>query len=268
MKDKKYSSDRMESPTKIAKSCADYRILSLIRLVAKVYLTLPLPHSLICYYVHILRNFYGIIGRRFTDKFNGNSVFLPAVRVRNIDGTFIFCVAVLKSEIYKGKMLSLHAKIKTMQDKNKNLKLDPNGIATGDTKEDKKQRKQFIVDFYGKWIAANPEKRLYNKSLEAFIEVRFLSLEETSGHASVSYKSTLAVAFLSEVIENALVQKDKKGNIIAEAPKPNVKNQSRFSKIYVMEYEKANFGKIKLTVGELRGSRLNIQYCISAIENG
>jgi hypothetical protein len=35
-----------------------------------------------------------------------------------------------------------------------------------------------------------------------------------------------------------------------------------------MEYEKADFGKIKLTVGELRGSGQNIQYCISAIENG
>ena len=102
----------------------------------------------------------------------------------------------------------------------------------------------------------------------AFIEVRFLSLEETSGHASVSYKSTVSVTFLSEVIENALVQKDKKGNIVAEMPKPNVKNQARFSKIYVMNYEKVNFGNIKLTVGELRGSRQNIQYCISAIENG
>ena len=155
-----------------------------------------------------------------------------------------------------------------MQHEDINLELDTNGIATGNTKEDKKQRKQFIVDFYGKWIASNPEKRLYNKSLQAFIEVRFLSLEETSGHASVSYKSTVAVIFLSEVIENALAQRDKKGNVIATMPKPNIKNQARFSNIYVMEFEKADFGKIKLTVGELRGSRQNIQYCISAIENG
>ena len=35
------------------------------------------------------------------------------------------------------------------------MDLDKSGIATGNTKEDKKQRKQFIVDFYGKWIAAN-----------------------------------------------------------------------------------------------------------------
>ena len=148
------------------------------------------------------------------------------------------------------------------------MDLDQNGVALGDTKEDKKQRKQLIVDFYGKWIAANPEKRLYNKSLQAFIEVRFLSLEETAGHASLKYKSTVAVTFLSEVMENALVQRDKNGSIVAEMPKPNVKNQSRFSKLFIMEYEKANFGKIKLTVGELRGSGQKIQYCITAIENG
>ena len=155
------------------------------------------------------------------------------------------------------------------------MELDKKGIAIGETTEDKKQRKQFIIEFYGKWIAEHPEKRLFNKSLGAFIEVRFLSVEETAGHASVSYNSTLSVTFLSEVIKNAVVQKDKKGNIIADSPKPNVKNQKRFwltpifnSKIYVMMYEKAGFGKIKLTVGELRGSGQNIQYCVSAIENG
>jgi hypothetical protein len=48
--------------------------------------------------------------------------------------------------------------------------------------------------------------------------------------------------------------------------KPNVKNQVRFSKIFTMYYEKSDFGRIKLTVGELRGSRQRIQYCISTTE--
>jgi len=100
------------------------------------------------------------------------------------------------------------------------MELDKNGIASDDTKEAKKQRKQFIIDFYGKWITANPE--------------------------------------------NAFTI----GNIIAELPRPNVKNQSRFSKLFIMKYEKSDFGKIKLTVGELRGSGQKIQYCITAIENG
>jgi hypothetical protein len=145
------------------------------------------------------------------------------------------------------------------------MEFDKKGIALGDAKEDKKQRKQFIIDFYGKWIIANPTKHIYNKLLEAFIEVRFLSVEETAGHASLNYKSTVAVTFLSEIMENAIAKKDKEGNFIVETPKPNVKNQSRFSKIFIMEYEKANFGKIKLTVGELRGSGQKIQYCITAI---
>ena len=147
------------------------------------------------------------------------------------------------------------------------MNIDENGIAIGDTKEDKKQRKQFIIDFYGKWIVANPKKRLYNRSLAAFIEVRFLSLEETAQHASSTYKSTVAVTFLSEIIENAIAPKDKKGNIITETPKSNVKNQSRFSKLFIMEYEKSDFGKIKLTAGELRGSGQKIQYCITIIKN-
>jgi hypothetical protein len=52
-----------------------------------------------------------------------------------------------------------------------------------------------------------------------------------------------------------------------EKPKENVKNQERFSKIFTMYYEKPVFGKIKLTVGELRGSRQRVQYCITTIEN-
>ena len=124
------------------------------------------------------------------------------------------------------------------------------------------------TDIYGKWIIANPAKRLYNQSLEAYIEVRFLSLEETAGHTSLKYKSTVAVTFLSEIIENAIAPKDKNGNLITEMPRPNVKNQARFSKLFIMGYEKADFGKIKLTVGELRGSGQKIQYCVTAIENG
>jgi hypothetical protein len=146
------------------------------------------------------------------------------------------------------------------------MDLNMERIPAGNTKEDRQQRKQFIIDFYGKWITSNPAKRLYSKSLEAYIEVRFLSLEETAGHASLNYKSTVAVTFLSEILENAVAPKDKSGNMITETPKPYVKNQSRFSKMFIMGYEKAGFGKIKLTVGELRGSRQKIQYCDTAIE--
>jgi hypothetical protein len=147
------------------------------------------------------------------------------------------------------------------------LVFDSKGIATGSTQEDYKSRKKFITDFYAQWIASNTTKHIYNKSLGSFIEIKYLSINETSGKAAYNYKSTLAITFLTEILENSKGKIDKKGNILFEMPKTNVKNQERFSKIFTMFYEKSTFGKIKLTVGELRGSGQKVQYCITAIEN-
>jgi len=139
--------------------------------------------------------------------------------------------------------------------------LDNRGIALGNSPEDLKKRKRFITDFYVKWIAANPTKHIYNKSLNNYIEIRFLSMQETASKAAIRYKSTLAVTYLTEILENAVItgkpQEPKEGNV----------KQKRFSRIFIMEYEKEDFGKIKLTVGELRGSGQKIQYCITAIDN-
>jgi len=141
------------------------------------------------------------------------------------------------------------------------MELDNNGIALGSTSEDLKNRKKFITDFYVKWVISNPEKQIYNKSLKNFIQVRFLSMQETASKAAIRYKSTLAVTHLTEILENAVTV----GKL--QEPKMDNVKQKRFSKIYVMEYDKENFGKIKLTVGELRGSGQKLQYCITAIEN-
>ena len=132
-------------------------------------------------------------------------------------------------------------------------------IPKGRTKDEIQQREKFVKDFYAKWIAVNPEKRIYNNHLQAFIYVRFLSFQETVEKAARSYKSTLAVTYLTEILELAKtveISKPKKGNM----------KQSRFSDLIIMEYFKKNFGKIKLTVGILRGSKEKIQYCITAIE--
>ena len=141
------------------------------------------------------------------------------------------------------------------------MDLDKRGIALGSNPEDLKNRKRFITNFYTNWIIANPTKHIYNKSLEGFIEVRFLSIQETASRAAIRYKSTLAVTYLTEILENAVTIGKPQ-----EPKKENVK-QKRFSAIYIMEYEKKDFGKIKLTVGELRGSNQKVQYCITAIEN-
>jgi hypothetical protein len=79
-------------------------------------------------------------------------------------------------------------------------------IPQGQTKEEMQTRKKIIKDFYAIWNAANPTKRIYNINLQDFICVRFLSIQETSLIAALSYKSTLAVTFLTEILEKATVE--------------------------------------------------------------
>ena len=132
-------------------------------------------------------------------------------------------------------------------------------IPQGQTREDIEQRKKIIKDFYANWNAANPTKHIFNVALNDFIHVRFLSIQETVEHAAFTYKSTLAITYLTEILEKAKIVTHVK-------PKPNNQNQKRFSEVIIMQHNKKAFGKIKLTVGVLKGSRKNIQYCITAIE--
>ncbi|GHT25708.1 hypothetical protein AGMMS4957_20930 [Bacteroidia bacterium] len=136
---------------------------------------------------------------------------------------------------------------------------DKLNLPQDDSTEAKKVRKQFIIDFYSNWIAENMTKQIYNESLKDFINVRFLSIQETAGHASHTYNSTFAVTFLTEILEKAKQIKSVK-------PKTENKNQARFSEIIVMEHSIADIGSIKLTVGVLKGSKQKVQYCITAIE--
>jgi len=46
-----------------------------------------------------------------------------------------------------------------------------NNIPVGHTKEDIKAREQLIKDFYAQWIAEHPEKKVWNRSLGAYINV-------------------------------------------------------------------------------------------------
>jgi hypothetical protein len=135
-----------------------------------------------------------------------------------------------------------------------------NTIPQGQTREDIKQRDKFIKNFYANWNATNPTKHIFNIALKDFIHVKFLSIQETARYAALEYKSTLAVTFLTEILERATIIKRVK-------PKQDNQNQKRFSEIIVMRYNKQQLGKIKLTVGVLKGSKQNIQYCITAIKN-
>ena len=135
-------------------------------------------------------------------------------------------------------------------------------IPAGDTKEEKQQRKQFIKDYYRLWATINPSKKVFNKSLNDFINVRYISVDETAGQASHRYISTLAIMFLTEILESAV----QKG--IPKNADPVKKNQKGFEKIIAMEYRKKEFGVIKLIVGVKRGTKEKVQYCVTAIENG
>jgi hypothetical protein len=139
------------------------------------------------------------------------------------------------------------------------MEIDKRGIALGRAKEDILQREKIIKNFYATWNAANPEKRVYNANLQNFIYVKFLSIQETAEKAARSYKSTIAVTYLTEILELAKVSNRTK-------PKAGNKKQSRFFDVIIMNYNKKKIGLIKLTVGLLRGNREHIQYCITAIE--
>ena len=76
-------------------------------------------------------------------------------------------------------------------------------IPRGNSREDIKARRQVIKVFYASWIAEHPDKKVWNKSLKAYIHVKYQSINETAGHASLSYESTLAVFKMTEVLQNS-----------------------------------------------------------------
>ena len=126
-------------------------------------------------------------------------------------------------------------------------------IPQGNTREDIKARRQIIKDFYAQWIAVHPEKRVWNKSLKAYIYVKFQSINETAGHAAISYQSTNAVMQLSDVLEKAkLVEK--------WPPKYNDKNQKPYSKLFLMRWKDC-----RLIVGLQKSTGEYVQYYIGSI---
>jgi hypothetical protein len=126
-----------------------------------------------------------------------------------------------------------------------------NNIPIGHTKEDIKVRERLIKEFYAQWISRHPEKKIWNRNLKAFINVKFLSINETYEKASRSYESTQAVFRLTEILEGA----DK----VDEQPaKRNNRNQKQFEKMLLMRY-----GEVKLTVGLQRSNQDLVQYCIT-----
>ena len=125
----------------------------------------------------------------------------------------------------------------------------------GHTKEEIKAREKLIKDFYAQWISEHPDKKIWNQNLGTFINVKFLSINETYEKAARNYESTLAVFRLTEILAGA----EKIGELPA---KRNTRNQKQFERLVVMKY-----GEVKLTVGLQRSNQELVQYCITVPNN-
>ena len=79
----------------------------------------------------------------------------------------------------------------------------------------------------------NPSQRKYNLSLKEHINIRMVSIVETSEHAAKSYLSTLAVLQLDSILTGARKVSVKK-------PKPGNANQKPFEHIMIMEKSISN----------------------------
>lgn len=133
-------------------------------------------------------------------------------------------------------------------------------IPEGNTLDEIKERERIIREFYHEWKEKNPLQRKYNLALKEYINIRMVSIVETSEHAAKSYLSTLAVLQLDAVLVGA-----KKISI--KKVKPNNKNQQPFERMMIMEYELVGIGTVKMTVGVRRRTQEKVQYCITAISN-
>lgn len=133
-------------------------------------------------------------------------------------------------------------------------------IPIGNSREEIQQRELIIRDFYREWKEKNPSQKKYNLSLKEYINIRMVSIVETSEHAAKNYLSTLAVLQLDAILVGAR-------KVSIQNVKPNNKNQKPFEKIIIMEYDLVGIGTIKMTVGVRRRTREKVQYCITAITN-
>ena len=127
-------------------------------------------------------------------------------------------------------------------------------VPQGDSCEDIKKRKQIIKDFYASWNASHPDKKVWNKSLQDYIYVKYQSINETTGHAALSYKSTMAVFHLTEILSNASVSQKW-------APKRDDKNQKPYSKMILMRWK-----TYRLIVGLQKSKNEYVQYYVGSIQ--
>ena len=139
------------------------------------------------------------------------------------------------------------------------FEIAPEDIPTGDSVEDRRKRQKLIQTFYAHWKGMNPERRVFNDSLQDYIYVKYISIQETAGHAALTYLSTLAVLQLSAILRESVLEREL-------APKQDTANQKQFQKMLQMRHNLPGIGRVKLLVGVKRSDKMKLQYCITAIE--
>ena len=132
-------------------------------------------------------------------------------------------------------------------------------IPMGSNKEDLNLRQEIISQVYRKWTEENPDKRVYNRLLKDYINIRYLSINETIRHAAKTYSSTLALLQLDTILRYSVVYGKPK------PPKKGVANQKVFAYMLEMHYELIGIGIVKMRVGVKRTGE-KVQYCITAIK--
>lgn len=137
----------------------------------------------------------------------------------------------------------------------------PEDVPVGDSAEDRRARNRIIRQFYYQWIQKHQDRRIYNDSLNDYIYIKYISINETAGHASLRYLSTLAVLQLDAILPNAILKEKKRID-------HKTKNQKGFNSMLIMEYVCPGIGPVRLTVGQKGGDGTKVQYCITAIMPG
>ena len=132
-------------------------------------------------------------------------------------------------------------------------------IPTGDTTKDRRRRQKIIQSFYHHWKELNPDAKRYNINLKEDINIRYVSIEETAGQASLTYLSTLAVLQLDAILSNAVLVESTPAN-------PKKKNQIGFINMLRMVYNCPGIGAVKMMVGVKKRDKTKVQYCITAID--
>ena len=96
-------------------------------------------------------------------------------------------------------------------------------------------------------------------SSRAVADFRISIFPETTGQASLTYLSTLAVLQLDTIMRDAVYVGEK-------AARCETKNQKQFSRMIQLRHTLPGIGRVRLMVGVKKQDSTKVQYCITSID--